>query len=65
MIEKFKQISREAIYGPISYDPDLKESLDEYVQRTKLNATQEEQLKEKKWKTKLEEQQKYPWLKKK
>jgi len=63
MLQKFAQISREAIYGPISYDPELKNSLDDYVKQTKSNVTEDAKIKEKEWTAKLEEQQKGPWLK--
>ena len=63
MMKKFTDLCREVMFGPISYDPVEKDSLDNFVHSLESNSSEQnlELKKEILWKQKLDEQKKHPW----
>jgi hypothetical protein len=63
MVQKFTDICKEVMFGPITYDPVEKDSLDSFVHSLESNRTEHdlEMKKEMLWQQKLEEQKKHPW----
>ena len=64
MIQKFKEISKEAIDEPIVYDIEELNALDKYVKNIHNNSTSDELNKNKLLEEKSEYQKTHPWIEK-